>query len=52
MSEQFEQWLAALSPENREKFSDMMKDDNTYVADSVEDVLAVLGQIKEEKNKH
>jgi len=52
MSERFQAMLDRMTPEEREKFVEMMKDDRTYVADSIEDVLAILGQIKEEKKPH
>ena len=52
MSETFNAWLASLSQDERDKFVEMMKDDKTYFADSLEDVVAILGQIQAQKKTH
>lgn len=51
MSEQFQAMLNKMSPEERAQFVEIMKDDNTYFADDLTDVVAILGQIQAEKKK-
>lgn len=52
VSEKFQAMLDKMTPEDRKAFVEMMKDDNTFFADSIEDVVAILGNIQEEKKKH
>ena len=52
MSNDFHTWLATLSQEERDKFVEMLKDDNTYVAESVDDIIAILDQVREQKKTH
>lgn len=51
MSEQFQAMLAKMSPEEREAFVEIMKDDNTFFADDLTDIVAILNQIQAEKKK-
>lgn len=48
----FQTWLATLSPEDHERFLKIMRDEKTYLAEDMNDVIAILGQIREEKKKH
>lgn len=53
MSEKsLEQWLATLTEEEREQFVEVMKDDNTFLAENMEDVVAILNSLREDKTTH
>jgi len=49
MSEKFQAMLDKMTPKERDAFVEMMKDDSTFFADSIEDVVAILEQLREEK---
>ncbi len=38
--------LDKMTPKERDEFVEMMKDKNTYVADDIDDLLAVLSNIE------
>ena len=53
MSERFQAMLDKMTPEDRKAFVEMMKNDNNFFfADSLEDIVAILGQIQETKKLH